>query len=326
MSMKFYTRIVMTILSAFAFVGCAATGSKVAADSASAAPETVPPPVFEADSAFAYLKRQVDFGPRVPNTEAHRLTGQWLAAELARYGAEVNEQKATLTAFDGTQLMATNIMGRFNPTADNRVLLMAHWDCRPWADEDPDSKRHNDAVDGANDGASGVAVLLELARLIKESGSNRGIDILFLDAEDWGATHDDDSWALGAQYFMAHLPDAGNYRPSATILLDMVGSKNATFCREYFSQQAAPALADAIWATAHAAGYGDYFLNRLGGAVTDDHVRFIEGGIPAIDIIDYRPGEGFSPTWHTTADNLDNIDPATLKAVGQTLTNYLLAH
>lgn len=325
MSTKLYTRVVMTILSAFAFAGCAATGGKAAADSTSVTPDPVPPPVFEADSAFAYLKRQVDFGPRVPNTDAHRLTGEWLSAELARHGAVVNEQKATLTAFDGTQLMATNIMGRFNPAADDRVLLLAHWDCRPWADEDPDSKRHSEAVDGANDGASGVAVLLELARLIKESGSNRGIDILFLDAEDWGATQDDDSWALGAQYFMAHLPDGGNYRPSTAILLDMVGGKNATFCREYFSQQAAPAVADAIWSTARAAGYGDYFPNRLGGAVTDDHVRLIEGGIPAIDIIDYRPGEGFNPTWHTTADNLDNIDPATLKAVGQTLTNYLLA-
>ncbi|MDE6803353.1 MAG: M28 family peptidase [Muribaculaceae bacterium] len=323
--MKLYRRIVVAVLSALSLAGCAATGGKAAADSTAVEPETVPPPVFEADSAYAYLKRQVDFGPRVPNTDAHRLTGQWLASELTRHGAVVTEQKATLTAFDGTQLMATNIMGRFNPSADDRVLLLAHWDCRPWADEDPDSKRHNDAVDGANDGASGVAVLLEIARLIKESGSSRGIDILFLDAEDWGTTNDDDSWALGAQYFMAHLPDVGKYRPSDAILLDMVGGKNATFCREYFSQKSAPGIADAVWATARAAGYGDYFPNRMGGAVTDDHVKLIEGGIPAIDIIDYRPGDGFNPTWHTVSDNLDNIDPATLQAVGQPLTNYLLA-
>lgn len=282
-----------------------------------------PEPVFSADSAYTYLRRQVEFGPRVPNTEAHRRAGDWLAAELRRHGAQVSEQRAVLRAFDGTQLQARNIFGRINPGEPERVLLLAHWDCRPWADEDPDPAKRRTPVDGANDGASGAAVLLELARVANSVGTKRGLDILLVDAEDWGTTHNDDSWALGAQHFMANLPDSGSYRPQGAILLDMVGGRGATFCREYFSQQSAPELADAIWAAARAAGYGEWFPNRWGGAVTDDHVKLIDGGIPAIDIIDYRPGEGFNPTWHTTSDNLDNIDPAALKAVGQTLADYL---
>lgn len=279
---------------------------------------------FNADSAYAYVARQVDFGPRVPNTEAHRKCGDWLAAELRRHGAQVTEQRAQLKAFDGTMLNAVNIFGQFNPGADARVLLLAHWDCRPWADQDPDPANHKTPVDGANDGASGVGVLLEIARQLSLTGSDKGIDILFVDAEDWGTEGIEDSWAMGARHFVEHPPVDG-YLPDEAILLDMVGGRGAVFCREYFSEKAAPRLAQALWGTAASLGHGDIFRNTFGGAVTDDHVQLIARGIPTVDIIEYHPEQetGFNPNWHTVSDNMDNIDPATLKAVGETVLTYI---
>ena len=279
---------------------------------------------FDADSAYSYLARQVNFGPRVPNTEAHRNTGNWLIAELRRHGAEVTEQKMNLKAFDGTDLDARNIFAQFNPGEKERILLLAHWDSRPWADKDPDSSKRMLPVDGANDGASGVAVLLEIARQLSISGINKGVDILFVDAEDWGTDGDDTSWALGTRYFAENQPLNG-YSPQYAILLDMVGGEGATFCREYFSERSAPQLAEQMWQTAARLGYGDIFLNRMGTAVMDDHVELIKAGIPAIDIIEYHPESpsGFNPRWHTSSDNLEGISRNTLKAVGSTLLQFL---
>lgn len=279
---------------------------------------------FNADSAYRYVARQVEFGPRVPNTEAHRLTGDWLTAELKRHGAEVTEQRADLKAFDGTTLHSRNIFAQYNPDVKDRILLLAHWDCRPWADKDPDPARRSLPVDGANDGASGVGVLLEIARQLGTNNSGKGVDILFVDAEDWGTDGDEDSWALGAKYFAEHPPVKG-YSPHAAILLDMVGGEGATFCREYYSERVAPRLADEIWETAARLGYGNIFLNRMGSAILDDHVQLIKAGIPAIDIIEYHPDDetGFNGNWHTTADNMQGISKKTLEAVGNTLTNFL---
>ena len=277
---------------------------------------------FSSDSAYAYVKRQVEFGPRVPGSEAHRRCGDWLAAKLKDFGADVSEQTATLTAFDGTRLPMRNIFARINPDADRRILLLAHWDSRPWADHDPDPAKRSTPVEGANDGASGTGVLLELARSLSSASGDTGIDILLCDAEDWGEENNDESWALGARYFACNLPTQG-YMPSAAILLDMVGASDATFMREYFSQLANPALADEIWSIAKSLGYGDMFVNRMGSAVNDDHVELIKGGIPAIDIIDYREGSGFFSGWHTTADNMDAISKETLGAVGSVLAAYI---
>ena len=278
---------------------------------------------FSADSAYAYLKKQVDFGPRVPNTEAHRLTADWLSGELKRHGAEVTEQRTDITAFDGTVLHARNIFGQFNPDATDRTLLLAHYDCRPWADEDPDPEKRKLPVDGANDGASGVAVLLEVARQLSTLSTNKGIDILFVDAEDWGTEGDDESWAMGTRYF-ANNPIKPGYAPSRAILLDMVGGKGAQFPVEYFSQQNAPALVSQLWNSAKRLGYGAMFPQVIGSAVTDDHIELIKAGIPAVDIIEYHPNEGFNPHWHTSTDNIDNIDPHTLKAVGETVMNVIV--
>lgn len=283
-------------------------------------------PTFSADSALRFMQAQMDFGPRMPNTDAHRQCAAYLQSELQRTGADVTVQQATLTAFDGTQLQAYNIMGSFNPEKAERILLMAHWDTRPWADEDSDPSNHTKPVPGANDGASGVGVLLEIARQIGMKNPGKGVDILFVDAEDWGSHEDEDSWALGADYFVKH-PIKQGYKPAEVILLDMVGGKNARFHREYFSQRNAPQLVDKIWTSAQLAGFGDRFPNELGGAVTDDHVKFVDAGYKAVDIIEYNPGSssGFNPTWHTVSDTMDAIDSETLRAVGQTLLTYLYA-
>lgn len=281
---------------------------------------------FDADSAYAYLASQVAFGPRVPNTGAHKATGDWLVSELKRHGARVIEQNASLKAFDGTVLNARNIFGRINPDSKGRILLLAHWDSRPWADQDPDPAKRKMPVEGANDGASGVAILLEIARQLSLNPVNKGVDILFVDAEDWGTEGDDDSWALGTRYFVENPPLKG-YSPEFAVLLDMVGGEGAIFCREYFSERSAPRIAEEIWQTAHQLGYEKMFLNRMGSAVMDDHVQLIRAGIPAIDIIEYHPDgdSGFNPRWHTTSDNLEGISKTTLNAVGSSLLQFLRA-
>lgn len=287
---------------------------------------------FNGDSAYNFVKAQCDFGPRVPNTKAHRQCGDYLIAKLKSYGANVIVQSPTLTAYDGTKLQARNIIGEFAPENNRRILLMAHWDCRPWADSDPDPKNHRKPVMGANDGASGVGVLLEMARLFSEKAPAVGVDIMFVDAEDWGDTSGtsadaDNSWALGTQYWVAN-PHKLAYRPLYGILLDMVGAKGSVFTHEYFSMQYAPALVKEVWKTAQRSGYGDFFVNTAGGAVTDDHVFVNRAGIPTIDIIAMNTStdNGFFPQWHTVDDTMEHIDPATLKAVGQTLINLIYAY
>ncbi len=277
---------------------------------------------FSADSAYSYVARQVEFGPRVPGSEAHRLCGDWLTGKLKSFGADVTEQTATLTTFDGTKIPMRNIFARINPEAEKRILLLAHWDSRPWADHDPDPAKHSMPVDGANDGASGTGVLLELARSIPKGDSGPGLDILLCDAEDWGEESNDDSWAMGARYFANNLPEKG-YMPSAAILLDMVGAPDATFMREYFSQLANPALADQIWSIAKMLGHEQMFVNRMGSAVNDDHVELNKAGIPTIDIIDYREGSGFFSGWHTASDNMECISKETLRTVGSVLETYI---
>ena len=316
--------VIYSVLVLLLQAGCGARGSAEgrAADSAAEAAPAPPAVEFSADSAYAYLARQVEFGPRVTNSEAHARAADWLASELRRHGAEVTEQRADLKAFDGVTLHARNIFGRFNPGVPGRILLLAHYDSRPWADNDPDPANRSRAVDGANDGASGVAVLLEVARQLKASGSSLPVDILFVDAEDRGTEGDDSSWALGARYFAQNPPVEG-YAPDYAVLLDMVGGIDARFPREYISQVNAPGLNDRFWQAARIAGHADRFPQSVGAAVTDDHVELLKQGIPAIDIIEYREGAGFNPAWHTISDNLSNISRETLGAVGETLMVFL---
>lgn len=316
-------------LSLFMLGSCSSTNKS---DSSATADDAFTPIMdFCADSAYQFVKAQCDFGERVPNTPAHNRCGDYLINKLQQYGANVIVQSPTLTAFDGTRLKARNIIGEFAPEKPRRILMLAHWDCRPWADSDPDPKNHRKPVMGANDGASGIGILLEIARLLNEKQPNVGVDILLVDAEDWGdnsGTSDTEStWALGTQYWVEN-PHRLGYKPIFGILLDMVGAKGSQFTHEYYSKHYAPAVLKEVWGMAERSGYGDYFPQIAGGAITDDHVFVNRTGIPTIDIIalDNTSPTGFFSQWHTVDDTMENIDPATLKAVGQTLTNLIYSY
>ena len=302
------------------------SGNNAATTTENNSDQTAPPAMtFSADSAYSYVKQQCDMGPRVPGTPAHERCAQWLTASLRQWCDTVVVQQAPVTTFDGKQLNCKNIVGTFNPQASDRLLVLAHWDCRPWADNDPDPSLRQQPVMGANDAASGTAVILELARLMAQQRPEVGVDLLLVDVEDWGENENEDSWALGTQYW-ANNPHVAGYRANCGILLDMVGTRGARFTQEYFSKQYAQGVIDMVWKTASQSGFGSYFINQDGGAITDDHFMVNRlAGIPTIDIIDMRldSDTGFFDGWHTTHDTLDQIDPATLRAVGQTLVNLI---
>lgn len=288
-------------------------------------------PDFNADSAYIYLQEQCDFGPRTMNSTAHAKCEKWIIQKFEQYGCKVTTQKATLNGYDGTPLRSTNIMASYNPEATTRIMFCAHWDCRPWADNDPDSTNWHKPIVAANDAASGVGVMIELARILKGSGLELGVDFICFDAEDYGTPQwfegedPGDTWALGAQYFANNLPEG--YAPRYGILLDMVGGVGAKFYREGMSMQYAPAIVKKVWNAARQVGYGSYFPKDDGGMITDDHIPVNQtANIPCIDVIPYYPDcaqSSFGPTWHTIADNMDNIDKNTLKAVGQTMVQVL---
>ncbi|WP_430810794.1 MULTISPECIES: M28 family peptidase [unclassified Carboxylicivirga] len=288
-------------------------------------------PVFNSDSAYHYIAEQLAFGPRVPNTEEHAACAAYLSEQLRRFGAEVVVQEAKVIAFDNTVLHAKNIIGQYNPGAKRRVLLCAHWDTRPFADYDTDAARRNQPIDGANDGASGVGVLLEIARQLQQQPVNVGIDIIFFDAEDYGQpahlnlSPKDDTWCLGSQYWGKH-PHTPDYRALYGILLDMVGAPDAYFYQEQHSMNYDPGLVRYIWDTAHQLGYGYHFKKDRGGWITDDHVYVTNlRNFPCVNIIQYNPDarHGFGDYWHTHNDTMDNINKNTLKAVGQTVLEVI---
>ena len=297
------------------------------------APATVQTPEFCADSAFNYIKAQTDFGPRVPNTKEHDDCGIWLGAMLSSFGADhVYFQEFNAKTFDGNTLKCTNIIGSFNIGQPTRIILCSHWDSRPWADNDPDPANRMKPVDAANDGASGVGVILEIARQMQKQAPEIGVDCIFLDAEDWGpgdsyqGQHLETWWGLGTQHW-AKNPHVEGYRARYAILLDMVGGKGASFCREGYSIRFGRPIIEKVWGAARKLGYSSIFKSVDGGYVTDDHY-FINtlAHIPAIDIVPYLPAcqeSSFGPTWHTVSDNIDNIDKKVLEAVGKTLIEVI---
>ena len=289
-------------------------------------------PAFIADSAMAYCQAQCDFGPRTMNSKAHDLCEDWIINKFKGFGLEVETQKADLTGWDGTKLHSTNIIAHFIPQAERRILICAHWDSRPWADNDPDSTNWHKPVLAANDGASGVGVMLEVARLLQNDTTLAiGVDLVCFDAEDYGtpqwAEKNEDSentWALGAQYWANNLPE--NYEPQFGILLDMVGGQGAKIYQEHFSLRYAASIVDKVWSAARHAGFSSVFANEVGGGVTDDHIPVNEAGIPTVDIIPFYPDcrqSSFGPTWHTINDDMEHLDINTLKAVGQTLIQVI---
>ncbi|KXX67784.1 M28 family peptidase [Flammeovirga sp. SJP92] len=324
----FKQKIIIAVLSCLSLFSC---GNNESSSSTTTKVKDKPIPTFNADSAYQYVQAQVDFGPRVPNTMAHDMCGSYLASELIRHGATVIEQPVMVPAYDGTTLNGKNIIGSFFPEQKTRILLAAHWDTRQVADQD--TVDQHEPILGANDGGSGVGILLELARQLGTSNLKPevGIDIIFFDVEDYGRPafaedqSGDSGYCLGSKYW-AENPHVEGYQAYYGILLDMVGGKNPTFLKEGESRQFAPRIVKKVWKTAERKGFGGLFVNQDGPQLMDDHVYVNRiARIPMIDIIDLDPTgqRTFFQHWHTHQDNMDAISKESLNAVGVTLLQVL---
>ncbi len=293
---------------------------------------TVHVPLFNADSAYQFVARQVAFGPRIPNTAAHRQAADYFIETFERYGAQVTVQEFEAKNYSGTTLKLKNIIAAFHPEAAKRVLLAAHWDTRPFSDKDPE--KPNATFDGANDGGSGVGVLLEIARILSISDKpDVGVDIILFDGEDWGEREGEQGrhrrpeglqewWCLGSQHWAKnkHKP---NYSAYYGILLDMVGAGNAQFHREGYSMEFAPSIVEKVWGHAQRLGYSHVFIRQTQTSVTDDHL-FVNtlARIPMINIVHFEPGIGyFGDFHHSQKDNLGIISKEMLGIVGTTVLN-----
>ena len=283
-------------------------------------------PSFNADSAYAHISTQVAMGPRTPGSAAQKKCADWMQGRLKAVCDTIYRQETQVKGGDGKMLPCINIIGSINPKAKRRILLLTHWDSRPWADQD--TKDQDKPILAADDAGSGVGVLLEVARQIKSMGlsPDLGIDILLEDVEDYGKTAwGENSYCLGTQYW-AHNPHVAGYTAEFGILLDMVGARGATFPMEGFSTEYASAQQQMVWQAASHTGYSSYFPYVQAGKITDDHVPVNEiAHIKTVDIININPNSptGFAPHWHTHNDNIDIIDKSTLKAVGQTLLQVI---
>lgn len=271
---------------------------------------------FNADSAFSFLQKQVSFGPRNPNSIGHKKCGEFLLQTLQKYTGDAEYQAFTVQGY-GEQLKLNNIIGRFNPGKKDRLLLCAHWDTRPRADND--NKDKDIPIPGANDGASGVAALLEISRVLSANIPAAGIDIVFFDGEDYGLEGDMGQYFHGSRYFSAHV-DPAIYRDA--ILLDMIGDKNLSISREYYSGQYAKDIQDRVWQIAFDIGMSG-FLPSEGFAIQDDHLMLNEAGIPAIDIIDFAYPDRNNGFWHTHKDVPENCSSESLFQVGMVLLEYI---
>ncbi|MCW3124776.1 MAG: glutamine cyclotransferase [Bacteroidetes bacterium] len=279
-------------------------------------------PDFNQDSAYAYTKAQVDFGPRILNSPAHEKCAAWMISKLKQWTDTVYVQKYTATAFDGTKMKSTNIIASINPKAATRVFISSHWDTRPIADEDDHDQ--DKPIDGADDGAGSTAVAMEIARAVHAQRPEIGVDIVLFDSEDYGQPNDsklphvEDSWCLGSQYW-AKSPHVPGYRADFGINLDMVGTADAVFIREGVSVNAAEWVSQYVWHIASRLGYSGLFVNRIYGQITDDHAYVNQIlHIPTIDVIRYDEG-GFGKYHHTHKDKMDIISKPMLQNVGKVM-------
>ena len=264
---------------------------------------------FDGDKAFAYLQQQVTFGPRIPNTRPHEQTGDWILARLRETADTVIVTDFRHVTRKGDTLRLRNFLARFRPQVAERVLFLAHWDTRPHADQSANLGAQRMPVPGANDGASGVAVLLGVADALKAKPPAVGVDLLFVDGEDYGNFADSVDVLIGSRYFAAHQPPG--YPPLYAVLFDMVGDKNLSIYYEGNSQAVAPEVVDRVWRTARDLGYGRVFLPGVKHTLIDDHVSLQRAGVHAIDVVDFD-----YPYWHTTEDTIDKVAAASLQIVG----------
>tara|TARA_Y100001935_G_scaffold224416_1_gene200858 strand:- start:280055 stop:281020 length:966 start_codon:yes stop_codon:yes gene_type:complete len=283
-------------------------------------------PTFSADSAYYFIETQVNFSPRVPNTYGHAETREYLMAKLKDYAGDqsVFPQEFTAEGYSG-DMKLTNIIAAFNTSATDRIMLCAHWDTRPRADMD--TVKTADYIPGADDGGSGVGILLELARLMADNPPPVGVDIVLFDGEDYGTSGDIKKYFIGSRYWAQNPPVPG-YKPRFGILLDMVGAKGAQFPKEEYSMMYAPNLVNELWGIAEDKGYGHLFLNEPGAGVLDDHYIIDQyTDIPVIDVINHSRGEDgnivFAEHWHTHRDDMPVISKETLKAVGEVLAELI---
>ncbi len=287
--------------------------------------ENVTVPEFNQDRAFDYLVAQTEFGPRNPGSTGHQQCLQYLTFELQKFADAINQQSFRHTGYEGKSYQMTNIIASFNMEATNRILLGAHWDTRPRAERDPDPGRRNEPILGANDGGSGVAVLLEMARIFSINPPPTGVDIILFDGEDYGREGDLDQYCIGAKHFARNKPSG--FRPRFGIIIDMVGDKEARFPQEANSKQYAPWVVNLIWDTARRLNKAE-FEDRQGGAIYDDHIPLNEAGIPTAliidsDLIGYDGPNERRRYWHTTMDTPEQCSPESLGAVGRVLTEII---
>ncbi len=265
---------------------------------------------FNADSAMSYIRQQLAFGPRVPGTEPARKTGDWIVARLRQTADTVVEQRWTHTLAKGGTLPMRNIFARFKPNEKNRILYVTHWDTRPVADQEFDPAKAKLPIPGANDGASGVALLLAVSDALKKTPPNVGVDLLFVDGEDWGTFTPNVDVLIGASYFAEHLPNP-DYKPLFGVLWDMIGDADLNIYQEVNSAQAAPEVVQKVWGLAKDMGYEQYFIPEAKEPITDDHIPLIKAGLRVIDVIDID-----YPAHHTLNDTIDKVSVKSMKIVG----------
>jgi glutaminyl-peptide cyclotransferase len=289
-----------------------------------------PKTAFVGDSALSYARQQVAFGPRVPGTPQAQRAGDWIVRMMRARADTVIEQRWTHTTADGKKLPLRNVLARFRPDAPQRILYLTHWDTRPTADLDPIIGNRGDPIPGANDGASGVGLLVALGDALKRTPPNVGVDLLFVDGEDYGrdfeAPYTD--VLLGSQYFALNLPSA-DYRPIFGVLWDMIGDADLNILQEGNSVRQAPEVVSRVWQKAAELGYEKYFIPRQGLDVTDDHVPLLNKGLRVIDVIDLDYGplgpDGVAnPNYHhTLQDTMDKISAKSLQIVGDVALSLL---
>ncbi len=314
-----------SVTSVLLVVGCTKEQPKPVAQSETrpaptSAQTKMQTPTFSGAKAFELLVKQTKFGPRNPGSSGHAECLEFLSGEMRRYAANVKLQEFEYTGYSGERFHLTNIIASFKPEATSRVLLCAHWDTRPRADNDEDKKRRHEPIIGANDGASGVAVLLELASLLKQSPPPIGVDLVLLDGEDYGMESDLDRYLIGSKYFASHKP--ADYNPRFGILLDMIGDKFLDIPKEQHSVAYAPDIVDLVWRTAHELGYPQ-FIDEAGEMITDDHLPLNEVGIKTIDLIDFNYPDPTNRFWHSHNDVPENCSAESLEAVGTVVTHVV---